>query len=119
MSPWDLPVPRGAVTNSVGDQKTCGKHDIRVHTHLLETKVQAMMGHRLYGKTIVEHMEDLEILFPGLTVAHTIWVTDRDINLAGKIWSRVVHNPASNLKLGMEYALLKDDENRCQCGFGN
>ena len=76
------------------------RHKIRIHTHLLETKVQAMMGHRLYGKTIVEHMEDLGILFPGLTVAHTIWVTDRDINLLAKYGVGVVHNPASNLKLG-------------------
>lgn len=81
-------------------KKLAEKHKIRIHTHLLETKVQAMMGHRLYGKTIVEHMEDLGFLFPGLTVAHTIWVTDHDIELLGKYGVDVVHNPASNLKLG-------------------
>jgi 5-methylthioadenosine/S-adenosylhomocysteine deaminase len=81
-------------------KKLAEKHKIRIHTHLLETKVQAMMGHRLYGKTIVEHMEDLGILFPGLTVAHTIWVTHRDIDLLAKYGVGVVHNPASNLKLG-------------------
>lgn len=84
----------------VETKKLAEKHKIRIHTHLLETKVQAMMGHRLYGKTIVEHMEDLGILFPGLTVAHTIWVTDRDIELLAKYGVGVVHNPASNLKLG-------------------
>jgi 5-methylthioadenosine/S-adenosylhomocysteine deaminase len=81
-------------------KKLAEKHKIRVHTHLLETKVQAMMGYRRYGKTIVEHMEDLGLLFPGVTVAHTIWLTDHDIDLLGKYGVAVVHNPASNLKLG-------------------
>jgi 5-methylthioadenosine/S-adenosylhomocysteine deaminase len=76
------------------------KYKIGIHTHLLETKLQAMMGQRLYGKTIVEHMEDIGFLFPGLTVAHSIWLTDKDVALLGRYGVNVVHNPASNLKLG-------------------
>jgi cytosine/adenosine deaminase-related metal-dependent hydrolase len=76
------------------------EHNVGIHTHLLETKVQAMMGHKLYGKSMVEHLEDIGFLFAGLTVAHSIWLTDREIDLLGRYGVNVVHNPASNLKLG-------------------
>jgi 5-methylthioadenosine/S-adenosylhomocysteine deaminase len=71
-----------------------------MQTHILETKLQAALGRRLYGKTVVEHLDTLSVLTPRLTLNHAIWVTDREIELLGERGCSVCHNPLSNLKLG-------------------
>jgi 5-methylthioadenosine/S-adenosylhomocysteine deaminase len=70
------------------------------HLHLLETKVQATAGREIYGKSLVRYLHDLGVLSERTTLAHSIWVTDDDIELMGAANSSVVHNPKSNTKLG-------------------
>jgi cytosine/adenosine deaminase-related metal-dependent hydrolase len=76
------------------------QHDTGIHTHLLESRVQATLAQRRYGCTMVEHLERLEFLGPGLSCAHTIWIGDEDIDRLAATGTIVVHNPESNLKLG-------------------
>jgi 5-methylthioadenosine/S-adenosylhomocysteine deaminase len=75
-------------------------HGIGVHSHVLETRTQAVTAQRLYGKSMVEHMDDLGMLTPRLTINHGIWLTEREIALLGAAGCSVTHNPLSNLKLG-------------------
>ncbi|MCU1406706.1 MAG: amidohydrolase [Glaciihabitans sp.] len=75
-------------------------HGAVLHTHLLETKMQAVVGAKRYGTSIVEHLDKLGLLSDRLTVAHAIWLTDADIHLLGSSSATIVHNPLSNLKLG-------------------
>ena len=70
------------------------------HTHILESKVQAVTSHALYGKTLVRYVHDLGLLNRNTTIAHGIWLTDDDIALLGEARCSVVHNALSNLKLG-------------------
>ena len=70
------------------------------HTHILESKVQAVTGRELYGKTLIRYMHDLGLLNRNTTIAHGIWLTDDDIALMGEARCSVVHNALSNLKLG-------------------
>ncbi|CEA04303.1 amidohydrolase [Pseudomonas saudimassiliensis] len=77
------------------------------HTHIVETKVQGCTGPALYGKTLVQHMYDLGILHSGVTIAHSVWVTDRDIELMGNAGVSVVHNVISNQKLGAGIAPVR------------
>ena len=70
------------------------------HTHILESKVQAVTGRELYGKTLIQYMHDLGLLNRNTTIAHGIWLTDDDIALMGEARCSVVHNALSNLKLG-------------------
>lgn len=81
--------------------------DLPVITHVLETKVQAITGRLFYGKSIVEYMNSLEILTPRTTLAHAVWVTDRDITLISDAGASIVHNPVSNLKLGSGIAPVR------------
>ncbi|MEA2779920.1 MAG: 5-methylthioadenosine/S-adenosylhomocysteine deaminase [Rhodospirillaceae bacterium] len=76
------------------------RHGIGVHSHVLETRTQAVTAQQLYGKTMVEHMHDLGMLTPRLTINHGIWLTEREIDLLGTAGCSVTHNPLSNLKLG-------------------
>jgi 5-methylthioadenosine/S-adenosylhomocysteine deaminase len=76
------------------------RHDLGIHTHLLESKVQTSLAQRRYGRTMVQHLEHLGLLSPRLSCAHTIWIDDEDIARLAAAGTVVVHNPESNLKLG-------------------
>src|SRR6266446_3700858 len=76
------------------------QHGIGVHSHVLETRTQAVTAQQLYNNTMVEHMHDLGVLTPRLTINHGIWLTQREIELLGAAGCSVTHNPLSNMKLG-------------------
>lgn len=80
--------------------KISESENVPIITHVLETKVQAIFAKLLYGKTLIEHVNELGLLTSRLTLVHGIWITDKDIELLGKAEVSVVSNPASNLKLG-------------------
>lgn len=77
------------------------------HTHIVETKVQGVTGPALYGKSLMRYMADLGLLHPGVTIAHSIWVTDDDIALMGEAGVSIVHNTISNQKLGAGVAPVR------------
>lgn len=76
------------------------EHGTPYHIHILETKVQAVTGREFYGKTLIRYMHDIGALSDRTTVAHSIWVTDEDIELMAAAGCSVAHNPISNQKLG-------------------
>lgn len=76
------------------------KHDVPIHSHTLETRLQAVQAQRQYGKSWVAFMHDLGLLGPRTTLVHGIWLTEDDIALIAQMQCSVVHNPLSNLKLG-------------------
>lgn len=80
-------------------QKKARGNDNRVHLHLLETKYQKKYGELTYGKSIVEHLNDINFLGPQLSVAHCVWLNDKDIELASRCGVTAIHNPSSNLRL--------------------
>jgi 5-methylthioadenosine/S-adenosylhomocysteine deaminase len=77
------------------------------HTHILETKTQAVTGNEFYGKTLIGYMNDLGLLTPNTTIAHSIWVTDDDMALMGAADVSIAHNAVSNLKLGAGIAPIR------------
>lgn len=83
------------------------KYSLPVMIHVLETKIQALTGHKLYGKGVVEHMADLGILDKRCVMAHGVWLSDRELDLIADRGACVVHNPGSNLKLGSGIAPLR------------
>ena len=76
------------------------EHGIGVHSHVLETRTQAVTAQQLYNNTMVEHMHDLGVLTPRLTINHGIWLTQKEIELLGAAGCSATHNPLSNMKLG-------------------
>jgi cytosine/adenosine deaminase-related metal-dependent hydrolase len=76
------------------------RHDLGIHTHLLESKVQTALAEKRYGRTMTQHLERLGLLSPRLSCAHTIWIEADDIDRLAANGVVVVHNPESNLKLG-------------------
>ncbi len=70
-----------------------------IHMHLVESAYQKDYGIRTWGKTPVEHLQDLEFLGPEVSFAHAVWLTERDIDLLADTGTTVCHNASSNLRL--------------------
>ncbi len=75
-----------------------------IHTHVAESKVQAVVGMRKFGKTLTAHLDDLGIVGPDFTAAHVVWVDAEDIRRLADKGASVAHNPTSNLRLGVGVA---------------
>ncbi len=75
-------------------------YEVGVQMHLAESKVQAVAGIKKYGKTLARHLDDLGLIGPRFTGAHSIWLDDDDMRLMADKGAAVAHNPGSNLRLG-------------------
>ncbi|HYU11411.1 MAG TPA: amidohydrolase family protein [Stellaceae bacterium] len=74
--------------------------DVGLHSHVAESKVQAIAGMRLYGKTLTAHLDELGVLGPHFTVAHGVWLDNDDMARLGDHGASIAHNPGSNMRLG-------------------
>jgi guanine deaminase len=84
------------------------EHGVGLHTHLLESKVQAIAAQRRWGMTVVAKLRELGVLGPGFVGAHAVWLTDDDIAMLADAGAAVAHNPASNLRLGSGIAAVRE-----------
>jgi len=82
-------------------------YDIGLQTHLAESKVQAVAGLKLYGKSLTAHLESLNVLGPNFTAAHGVWLDDEDMLRLADTGSKVAHNPASNMRYGSGLAHVR------------
>jgi 5-methylthioadenosine/S-adenosylhomocysteine deaminase len=76
------------------------EHDCGWHTHILETKTQAIASYNRYGKGLIEYIDDLGLLNKKTSFVHYIWVTDIEKELVRKNQVNIVHCPSSSLHLG-------------------
>lgn len=70
------------------------------NVHMLETRLQRVLGEKKYGKSLVRHVAELGFLDENMLVIHAIWVDDADIRLLREAGCTVAHNPVCNLRLG-------------------
>jgi 5-methylthioadenosine/S-adenosylhomocysteine deaminase len=57
----------------------------------------------------VEYLDSLGLLGPDVTAAHTLWLSEKDIEILGKRGVNCVHNVNSNLKLASGYKFLYNE----------
>lgn len=91
----------------VGCGKLAREHGVGLHTHVSESKVQAVAGLRKYGKSLTAHMDALGLVGPDFTVAHGVWLDDGDMLRLGERGASVAHNPGSNMRLGSGIADMR------------
>lgn len=76
-------------------------HDLPFLAHMLETKLQRVLGYEKFGgRSLVRYTSDLGLLSDRMQVIHAIWVDDHDLDLIANAGANVSHNPVSNLRLG-------------------
>jgi cytosine/adenosine deaminase-related metal-dependent hydrolase len=86
------------------------RHDLPFNVHVLETKLQRVLGEEKYGKSLVRYVHDLGLLDERMMVIHAIWIDAADVELLAASGCTVAHNPVCNLRLGsgvMPYYALR------------
>ncbi|MBE9100758.1 amidohydrolase family protein [Vacuolonema iberomarrocanum] len=86
-------------------------YDLPFNVHILETKLQRVLGQEKYGKSLVQYVADLGLLDERMLVIHAIWVDDADMDRLAASGCSVAHNPVCNLRLGsgiMPFRALRD-----------
>jgi 5-methylthioadenosine/S-adenosylhomocysteine deaminase len=76
-----------------------GENGIPVQMHLSETEEEVSNSVRQFGLTPVRYLHRLDVLSPRLSIAHGLYVDDEEISMLADAGVKVVHNPASNMKL--------------------
>jgi 5-methylthioadenosine/S-adenosylhomocysteine deaminase len=92
---------------------------VGLHSHVAESKVQAVASLRIYGRTQTGHLDALGVLGPHFTVAHGVWLDEDDMARLGDHGASVAHNPGSNMRLGSGLADTRAMlERRVNLGIG-
>ncbi len=68
-------------------------------THIAETQDEIAIINERYGKTPVEHLNDIGVLDSNTLGAHCVYLNDSDIEIMKQTGAIVSHNPQSNMKL--------------------
>jgi guanine deaminase len=81
------------------------KYNLCGHTHLLETRGQALMARQFFPQTqsVVQQLHQwgfLDRSLRGTSFAHSVWLSDDEYDLVAQEKGTCVHNPLSNLRLG-------------------
>ena len=84
------------------------EYSVGIHTHLLESKIQAVVGKKRYGATVTAHLDKLGALGPNFTGAHGVWVDTDDMRRLADHGAHIAHNPSSNMRLGNGIARVKE-----------
>jgi 5-methylthioadenosine/S-adenosylhomocysteine deaminase len=93
--------------------------DVGLHSHVAESKVQAVASLKVYGTTQTAHLDTLGVLGPHFTVAHGVWLDPDDMARLGDHGASVAHNPGSNMRIGSGLADTRTMlERRVNLGIG-
>jgi cytosine/adenosine deaminase-related metal-dependent hydrolase len=87
------------------------RHDLPFNCHILESKLQRVLGEEKYGRSLVRYVHDLGHLDARMVVIHAIWIDEDDMALLARSGATVAHNPLCNLRLGsgvMPFRALAD-----------
>ena len=83
-----------------GTVELASEFDLGIHMHLLEAKFQVIISHKMFSQSPVDYLASINCLGPHVSLAHVIWVDDKDIQMLAETNTSVVHNPMANLRLG-------------------
>jgi guanine deaminase len=82
-------------------------YGLPLQTHLAESRAQAVLGLRRYGRSLTAHLDALGLLGPHVSAAHAIWLDDTDRRRLADNGASVIHAPTSNLRFGSGLARIR------------
>jgi 8-oxoguanine deaminase len=83
-------------------------YEVRLHTHLAETKDEDEYCLRKYGKRPLKLMEEWEFVGEDVSYAHGIHFEDEELEVLRQSGTAVCHCPSSNMRLGSGIARVKE-----------
>lgn len=103
--------------NLIWAQKFATAHRLRLHLHISETKKEIDFCRQKYNLSPIEYLDKLKLLSRKSILAHSVWLSDKEIKILKKRKPNLVYNPVSNMKLAVgsvfPYLKLKDKVNVC------
>jgi 5-methylthioadenosine/S-adenosylhomocysteine deaminase len=94
-------------------RKLATENNIGIHIHVSETQKEIDDVSSEKGLRPFEYLESIGFLGPDVVCAHSVWLSDKEIEIIKKNDVKVSHNPCSNMKLASGIApvskLLEND----------
>lgn len=87
--------------NLVCAKDFANKNKLLFHMHVSETEEEVKNCQKKYKLRPVEFLEKIGVLDENTVLAHTVWLSDKEIKILAKRKCSVVYNPCSNLKLAV------------------
>jgi len=76
------------------------EHGMKLHVHVSETEKENIDCRKAHGGlSPTEYLDSLGVLGPHVVAAHSLWLSDHDVELMGRHRVNCVHNINSNAKL--------------------
>ncbi len=75
------------------------ENNLLIHIHLSETEKEVNDCIKKHGMRPVEYLDDIGFLGENCLLAHSIWLSTKEINILKKRKCSVIYNPCSNMKL--------------------
>ncbi|MDE2764022.1 MAG: amidohydrolase [Gemmatimonadota bacterium] len=80
------------------------RYDAPFQIHAVEDPSEDVTARELTGMGVVEALGSIGALRPGTVLAHSIYLSDEDIERLAASGAGIAHNPQSNMKLGVARA---------------
>ncbi|MGL4308713.1 amidohydrolase [Cetobacterium sp. SF1] len=90
-------------TKKLADELNTG-----IHMHVGEIPGENEYVKKKNGLSTVEHLNSLGALGPNLLAVHTVWLTDREIDLFKLYDVKVSHNPGAAMKVVLGFARIPE-----------
>ncbi|MDO5823485.1 amidohydrolase family protein [Methanobrevibacter sp.] len=75
------------------------KHNMGIHIHVSETQKEIDDVSADKGLRPFEYLDKIGFLGPDVVAAHSVWLSDEEIEIIKKNNVKISHNPCSNMKL--------------------
>ncbi len=110
ISVWFGPRSLGACSKPLYEKiaEEAAKRKAGITMHLCEIQEDVTYALRKFKKRPVAFANEVGLLTPRTTLAHAIWLTDRDIATLSKSGTTIAHCPSSNTKLASGIARVPE-----------
>jgi len=88
--------------------KLARKYNVRLHTHLAETRDENEFCLEIYGCKPLKLMEDCGFIGNDVSYAHGIHFNDQELELLADTGTHIAHCPTSNMRLGSGICRVKE-----------
>ncbi|WP_042275093.1 amidohydrolase [[Clostridium] dakarense] len=92
----------------VKTKELADKYNTGIHMHIAEIADEVDFAKTRNGLPTVEHLNSLGALGPNLLAVHTVWLTNREIDLFRLNNVKVSHNPAAAMKVVLGFASIPE-----------
>jgi cytosine/adenosine deaminase-related metal-dependent hydrolase len=71
-----------------------------IHTHLAEVREEKTAAQLRWGKSTVQHANDIGILGANCVAGHGVWLSSSEMDLIAEKKAAIIYNPTANMILG-------------------